>query len=95
MVDPKDGNREKFIINEGYAAEEAADSGRQVYYKRSSTVFRKKSVIPLVFGGLGLAVLVVILVNAGDDGNGTDTTPAVTVTTPPDTTSAPDTTAGS
>ena len=62
MVDPKDGNREDFIINGHYAAEEAADLDREVYYKRSSAVFRKKSIIPFVFGGLGLVVLVVMLV---------------------------------
>ena len=62
MVDPKDGNRENFIINEHYAADEAADLDREVFYKRSSAVFRKKSIIPFVFGGLGLVVLVVMLV---------------------------------
>jgi len=62
MVDPKDGNREDFIINERYAAEEAADLNREGYYERSSEVFRKKSIIPFVLGGLGLVVLVVMLV---------------------------------
>ena len=62
MVDPKDGNREDFIINEHYAAEEAADLDREEYYERSSEIFRKKSIIPFVIGGLGLVVLVVMLV---------------------------------
>ncbi|MCP4628523.1 MAG: LysM peptidoglycan-binding domain-containing protein [bacterium] len=62
MVDPKDRNREDFIINEHYAAEEAADLDREDYYERSSEVFRKKSIIPFVFGGLGLVVLVVLFV---------------------------------
>jgi LysM repeat protein len=62
MVDPKNGSREDFIINEHYAAEEAADLDREDYYERSSEVFRKKSIMPFVIGGLGLVVLVVMFV---------------------------------
>jgi LysM repeat protein len=62
MVDPKDGNLEDFIINEYSAAEEAADLNREDYYERSSEVFRKKSIMPFVIGGLGLVVLVVMFV---------------------------------
>jgi hypothetical protein len=64
MVDPKHGKRKDFIINERYAAEEAADLDREVFYKRSSPVFRKKSIMPFVFAGLGLVVLVAMLVIA-------------------------------
>ena len=62
MVDPKDGSREDFIINENYDAEEEADLSREEYYQNSSEVFRKKSSMPFIIGGLGLAVLVVMFV---------------------------------
>ena len=62
MVDPRDGSREDFIINENYAAEEEADLSREENYQRSSEVFRKKSSMPFIIGGLGLAVLVVMFV---------------------------------
>jgi LysM repeat protein len=62
MVDPRDGNREDFIINEPYGAEEVADLAREEYYERSSEVFWKKSIVPFVIGGLGLAVLVMMVV---------------------------------
>jgi len=62
MVDPKDGNREDFIINENFAAEEDLDLSRQEYYDRPANAFQKKSVMPFVIGGLGLAGLVVALV---------------------------------
>jgi len=62
MVDQRDGSRDDFIINENYDAEEEADLSREEYYQRSSEVFRKKSSMPFIFGGLGLAVLVVMFV---------------------------------
>ena len=62
MVDPKDGNREDFIINENYAPAEEVDLSREEYYERPSAAFKKKSIAPVVIGGLGLIVLVVILV---------------------------------
>ena len=62
MVDPRDGSRKDFIINENYAAEEEADLSREENYQRSSEVFRKKSSMPFIIGGLGLAVLVVMFV---------------------------------
>ena len=62
MVNPKNDNREEFIITEHYAAEETAALDREDYHERSSGVFRKKSIMPFVIGGLGLLVLVVLLV---------------------------------
>jgi LysM repeat protein len=62
MVDHRDDNREDFIIDGNYAAEEEADLTREEYYERSSEVFQKKSIMPFVIGGLGLVVLVVMLV---------------------------------
>ena len=61
-VYPRDGNREDFIINEPYCAEEVADLDQEEYYERSSKVLRKKSNLPFIIGGLGLVVLVVMLV---------------------------------
>ena len=62
MVDPRDGNREDFIINENYAPAEEVDLSREEFYERPSAAFKKKSIAPVVIGGLGLIVLVVILV---------------------------------
>ncbi len=62
MVDPKNDNREEFIINDHYAAEEAAALDRGDYYERSSGVLREKSIMPFVIGGLGLLLLIGLLV---------------------------------
>jgi LysM repeat protein len=61
MVDQRDDNREDFIIHEDYA-EEAQDLHQEEYYKNASEVFRKKSIMPFVIGGLGLVVVVIMLV---------------------------------
>ena len=61
MVDPRDDNREDFIINEDFA-EKAEDLHQQEYYQNSSEVFRKKSIMPFVLGGLGLVVVVIMFV---------------------------------
>ena len=60
MVDPKDGSRQDFIINESYGTEEV-DLSREEYYERPSAPFQKKSIPALAVAGLGLAALVVIL----------------------------------
>jgi LysM repeat protein len=60
MVDKRDNNRNDFIINGDYAEEE--DLTRERYYKRSSEVFQKKSIMPFVIGGLGLVVMVVMVI---------------------------------
>ena len=57
MVNQRDDNREDFIIDGNYAAEEKADLTREEYYERSSEVFQKKSIMPFVIGGLGLVAL--------------------------------------
>jgi len=62
MVDPKEANREDFIINEHYAAEEVADLDQEEYYERSSEILRKKSSLPFIIGGLALVVLVAMFV---------------------------------
>jgi len=60
MVDQREDNRDDFIIN-GNDAEEA-DLNRKRYYKRSSEVFQKKSIMPFVIGGLGLVVVLVMVI---------------------------------
>ena len=63
MVDRRDDNRDDFIINEDYAtAEEVEALHQEPYYGNSSELFRKKSFLPFVIGGVGLVVLVIILV---------------------------------
>jgi len=61
MVDPRDGNREDFVINDNHATEEV-DLSREEYYARPSDAFQKKSITPFVIGGVGLVLLVVIVV---------------------------------
>jgi LysM repeat protein len=60
MIDQRDDNRDEFIIN-GENAEEADLTGKR-YYKRSSEVFQKNSIMPFVIGGLGLVVIVVMVI---------------------------------
>ncbi|UCD81660.1 MAG: hypothetical protein JSW26_09630, partial [Desulfobacterales bacterium] len=62
MVDPRNDNREDFIINENYPEEEVEDLHREEYYGNSTDVFRKKSILPFIIGGVALIVLVVIFV---------------------------------
>ncbi len=62
MVDPRDDNREDFIINGDFDAEEEEDFTQQEYYKNSAEVFQKKLIMPFVIGGLGLVVLVMLFV---------------------------------
>jgi LysM repeat protein len=62
MVDPRDNIREDFIIDEGYDEEKTEDMHQEEYYRSSSDVFRKKSIMPFVIGGVGLVVLAIILV---------------------------------
>jgi LysM repeat protein len=69
MVDPIDDPREDFVINKEVADEEAEDFRRENYYGNSGDIFRKKSVLPLIIGGIGLIVLVLIfgIILAGHD----------------------------
>lgn len=62
MVDQRDDNREDFIINGDYTEEEAEELHQKEYYGNSSEVFRKKSIMPFVIGGVGLVVLVIMFV---------------------------------
>ncbi len=60
MVDPRIENREDFVISEDKAAEQVDDFRREEYYPGSADIFRKKSALPFIIGGVGLIVLVVI-----------------------------------
>ncbi len=60
MVDSGNDNREDFIINKDDAEEEAEDFHREGYYGTSTDIFRKKSALPFIIGGVGLIVLVLI-----------------------------------
>jgi LysM repeat protein len=62
MVDPRNHNREDFVIDKGYAAEEAEELRREEYLSKSSEVFRSKSIMPYAIGGVGLIALVIVLV---------------------------------
>lgn len=62
MVDPRNPNREDFVINKDYAAEEAEELRREEYLSKSSEVFRPKSFMPYAIGGVGLVALVIVLV---------------------------------
>ena len=62
MADSTNDNREDFVMNEGDAEEEAGNLGREEYYRNSGDVFRKKSALPFIIGGVGLIVLVIIFI---------------------------------
>ncbi len=62
MVASKKHNQEDFVISGDYSDEEAEDLRREDYYSHFTGVFRKKSIIPFVIGGVGLIVLVIIFV---------------------------------
>ena len=62
MVDPRNHNREDFVINKGYAAGEAEELRREEYLGKSSEVFRPKFTLPYAIGGVALIVLVIVLV---------------------------------
>jgi LysM repeat protein len=62
MVDSGNDNREDFVINKNDAEEEAEaeDFHREGYYANSTDIFRKRSALPFIIGGVGLIVLVLI-----------------------------------
>jgi len=60
MVDPTNDPREDFVINKEVADEDAEDFRRENYYGNSGDIFRKRSVLPFIIGGVGLIVLVLI-----------------------------------
>ena len=62
MVNRRDDNRDDFIIDGGYGEEESDDLRPEEYHGTSSEVFRNKSIMPFVVGGVGLIVLVIIFV---------------------------------
>ena len=62
MVDSKNNNQEDFVISKGNDDEKVEDLDREDYYGNHTGVFRQKSVIPFVIGGIGLIVLVILLV---------------------------------
>jgi LysM repeat protein len=71
MVDPKSDPREDFIINKELADDEAEDFRPENYYGNSGDIFRKKSVLPFIIGGVGLIALVLIfgvILTGRDDG---------------------------
>ena len=60
MVDPINDNRDDFIINKDDTEEETEDFRRAEYYDNSANIFRKKSALPFIVGGVGLIILVLI-----------------------------------
>ena len=60
MVDPKDIERENFVMDDGYPEEAASESRTQPYHASASDVFKKKPLIPIVIGSLGLVILVIL-----------------------------------
>jgi LysM repeat protein len=62
MVDPRNHKRENFVIDKGYAAEEAEELRREEYLGKSSDVFRPKSIMPYAIAGAGLVALVIVWV---------------------------------
>jgi len=61
MSDQRGDTRNDFIITED-DRDDTQNLQREEYYSRTSEVFRQKSIIPFVIGGLGLVVLVMMVV---------------------------------
>jgi LysM repeat protein len=61
MVDPKNNTREKFVIHEDRSEEATSEWRSASYDDNAADVFRKKSIIPFVIGGLGLMVLIIVV----------------------------------
>jgi len=61
MVDQRNDNREDFIIDEDYP-KGAAELDQAEYYENAAEVFRKRSILPFVIGGVGAVVLIVLLI---------------------------------
>ena len=62
MVNRKDSRREEFVIDDGYRAEETDDLHPEEYHGIAAEVFRNKTIMPFIIGGVGLIVLILILV---------------------------------
>jgi LysM repeat protein len=61
MIDSKNGNKEDFVISSEYEEHEPEELTRDEFYGNHTNVLRKKPPIPFIIGGIGLAVLVIIL----------------------------------
>ena len=62
MVNRKDSHREEFVIDEDYRAEETDNMRQEEYHGIAAEVFRNKTIMPFIIGGVGLIALVLILV---------------------------------
>lgn len=62
MVDSKNENQEDFVISKDASDEEIEELDREDYYGNHTGVFRKKSAIPFVIGGIGLIILVILII---------------------------------
>ena len=62
MADSKNDNQEDFVISKDLEDEEAEDYHREDYYGNHVGIFQKKTLTPMVIGGVGLVVLVILLI---------------------------------
>ena len=61
MVESKVPDGDKFVIDEDVAGKEAQDLQSQNYYEEASESFRKKSINPMVIGGLAILATVLLI----------------------------------
>jgi len=62
MVDSKFENHDNFVINDKYDNEDVQELNREDYYDDHSGIFRKKYLNPFTIGGVGLAIIVILVV---------------------------------
>jgi LysM repeat protein len=62
MVEPRNVERENFIMDDDYPEEAGTESNPDSYYASASDIFKKKPIIPIVIGGLGFVILVILAV---------------------------------
>ena len=62
MVDPKNENKENFIISKDLEEEVVEEDNREDYYGSHVGIFQKKAVSPFLIGGVAFIVLVILLV---------------------------------
>jgi LysM repeat protein len=62
MVEPRDVERENFIMDDKYPEAAGPESNPDSDYAPNSDIFKKKPIIPIVIGSLGFVILVILVV---------------------------------
>ena len=63
MVDASKRNHEDFIISNEHDTEQSEEYGQEEYYEsQSSRLLQDKKYLPIIIGGIGLVIIVILLV---------------------------------